>query len=60
MCGNEVNRPVILTTLEARRKLRRLVEKELPSLAILAYQELSPDVNIQPVGRLDLTLAPAR
>jgi type III secretory pathway component EscV len=51
--------PVILTTLEARRKLRRLVEKELPSLAILAYQELSPDVNIQPVGRLDLTLAPA-
>lgn len=52
--------PVILTTLEARRKLRLLVEKELPSLAILTYLDLSPDSNIQPVGRLDLTLAPAR
>ena len=51
---------VILTTLNARRKLRLLIEKEIPSIAILAYQELSPDVNIQPVGRLDLTLAPAR
>ncbi|MCI0422563.1 MAG: FHIPEP family type III secretion protein, partial [Acidobacteria bacterium] len=47
--------PVILTTVEARRKLWLLVEKELPSLVILAYQELSPDVNIQPLGRIELT-----
>jgi len=51
---------VILTSLNARRKLRHLIEKEIPSIAILSYQELSPDANIQPVGRLDLTLAPAR
>ena len=46
--------PVILTTQEIRRYLRKLVEIEFPHLAILSYQELSPDMNIQPVARIGL------
>jgi type III secretion protein V len=43
---------VILTTSEARRKFRRLIKQEFPSLAVLSYDELSPDMNIKPLGKL--------
>jgi type III secretion protein V len=44
--------PVILTSMEARKSLRRLVSSEFPHLAVLSYQELSPDLNIQPIARI--------
>ena len=44
--------PTLLTTFEVRRTLRRLIERQLPQLAVLSYQELSPDVNIQPIARI--------
>jgi type III secretion protein V len=44
--------PVILTTTEVRAKLRRQVEREFPHLSVVAYQELSPDINIQPIARI--------
>ena len=43
---------VVLTTFEVRRRLRWLIEREWPRLAVLAYQELSPDMNIQPIVRI--------
>jgi type III secretion protein V len=46
--------PVILTTQEIRRYLRKLVEMEFPHLAVLSYQELSSDMNIQPIARIAL------
>ena len=46
--------PVILTTMEIRRYFRKLVELEFPHLAVLSYQELSPDMNIQPIARVAL------
>jgi type III secretion protein V len=46
--------PVILTTMEIRRYYRKLVELEFPHLAVLSYQELSPDMNIQPIARISL------
>jgi type III secretion protein V len=46
--------PVILTTMEIRRYFRKLVELEFPHLAVLSYQELSPDMNIQPIARIGL------
>jgi len=51
--------PVILTSQEVKRKLRPLVERELPSVVILAYQELSPDMNVQPAGRIEFDSDPA-
>lgn len=44
--------PVILTTLDVRRRLHRLVSLDFPHLAVLSYQELSPDMNIQPIARI--------
>jgi hypothetical protein len=47
--------PVILTTVEVRKLFRRLIEVEFPNLAVLAYQELSPSLNIQPIGTIGRT-----
>ncbi len=49
---------VILTTMDVRRRLRRLVSLEFPHLAVLSYQELSPDMNIQPIARITADLSP--
>lgn len=43
---------VVLTTLEVRKKLKNLIEREFPKLTVLCYQELDSDLNIQPVSRI--------
>lgn len=45
-------RPLILTTMEIRPHLRRVTRAHFPHLQFLSYQELSPDMNIQPIGRI--------
>ncbi|HEX9104622.1 MAG TPA: flagellar biosynthesis protein FlhA, partial [Polyangia bacterium] len=47
--------PVILTSPELRRHVRRLVEGEHPRLPVLAYQELSGDVEVEQVGTIRIT-----
>ncbi len=47
-------RPVILTNPEIRRFVRKLVETDLPSVAVLSYDELPLDLTIQPMGRATL------
>lgn len=42
----------ILTDLQVRRALRSLLRPRFPGLPVLAYQELSPTLNIQPVARI--------
>ncbi len=44
--------PIILTTYEVRNYFRKLIAKEFPWVAVLSYQELSPDMNIQPIGKI--------
>ena len=46
------NNPVILTSAAVRRRLHRLLAPQFPNLGVLAYQELSPDMNIQPIARI--------
>ncbi|MFX0062162.1 MAG: FHIPEP family type III secretion protein [Candidatus Hermodarchaeota archaeon] len=43
---------VILTTVEVRKRLKNLIEKEFPGMAVLCYHELGPDMNIFPIGRI--------
>jgi hypothetical protein len=43
---------VLLTTFGVRRELRRLIAKEFPRLPVVCYQELSPEMNIQPIARV--------
>lgn len=44
--------PPILTTRECRKRLRNLIAEELPRVAVLSYDELAEDMNIQPIGRV--------
>ena len=46
--------PVVLTSPDIRRYFRRLVEMEFPYLAVLSYQELTPEMSIQPLARIAL------
>ena len=55
--GGSVQRertPVLLTSMDIRRFLRKLVELELPDLPVLSHQELTEEINIQPLGRIGL------
>ena len=47
-------RPVVITTMEVRRYLKKLVELHHPDLAVLSYQELAPEIRVQPVARISL------
>ncbi len=48
-------RPVILTTGDIRRYVRKLLEYEFtPPFTVVSYQELAPDLNIEPVARISL------
>jgi type III secretion protein V len=44
--------PCVLTSIGIRRRLRSELEAGFPHLAVLSYQDLSPDVNIHPIARI--------
>ncbi len=46
--------PVILTTAEIRRYFRKIIELEFPQLSVLSYQELSENLRIQPIARVNV------
>lgn len=46
--------PVLLTTADVRARCAALFEGDFPRQAVLAYTELSPDLNIQPLARISL------
>jgi hypothetical protein len=52
--GEGVQLPVILTVMEIRASVQRLVAPSLPMLRVTSYQELRPDTSIQPIGRITL------
>ncbi|MCB1967759.1 MAG: FHIPEP family type III secretion protein [Candidatus Accumulibacter sp.] len=47
--------PQVLTTMEIRSSIRRLVAPSMPELHAVSYQELRHDMEIQPVGRISLS-----
>ncbi|MGB3068121.1 MAG: type III secretion system export apparatus subunit SctV [Ottowia sp.] len=52
--GASVQRPVLLTSMDIRRYMRKMIEQELYELPVLSYQELTQEINIQPLARIDL------
>ena len=46
--------PVLLTSMDVRRYVKRLIENEFASIPVLSYQELTSDISIQPLGRICL------
>ena len=47
--------PVLLTAIDVRRFVRKLIEGEFPDMAVISYQEIVPEIRIQPLGRIQLT-----
>lgn len=47
-------KPILLTTKEIRRFLRKLIELEFYSVPVLSFEELNPDYKIKVVGRVTL------
>jgi type III secretion protein V len=47
-------KPAVITDMELRRFVRKMVELEFPTLTVLSYQELAPELNVQPVGRITM------
>jgi type III secretion protein V len=45
-------KPVLLASIDIRRYLRRLVEAEYYELAVLSFQELTPEISVQPVDKI--------
>jgi type III secretion protein V len=46
--------PVLLTSMDIRRYVRKMIEQDLFELSVMSYQELSQEVNIQPLARVGL------
>ena len=47
-------KPVLLTSMDIRRYMRKMIEQDVFDLPVLSYQELTQEVNIQPLARVDL------
>ncbi|CAQ83149.1 MULTISPECIES: type III secretion system export apparatus subunit SctV [Photorhabdus] len=48
------NKPVLIVSMDIRRYVRKLIEGDHHSLPVLSYQELTQQINIQPLGRVCL------
>lgn len=46
--------PVLLTAIDVRRFTRKLIEAEYPDVSVISYQEIIPEIRIQPLGRVQL------
>jgi type III secretion protein V len=47
-------KPVLLTTMDVRRYIKKLLESELRGLPVLSYQELTEEINIQPLEKITM------
>ena len=47
-------KPVILASMDIRRYVRRLIEAKHFDLMVISYQELTPEISVQPLSRIRL------
>ncbi|MEI8703105.1 MULTISPECIES: type III secretion system export apparatus subunit SctV [unclassified Mesorhizobium] len=53
--GQQPHKPVLLTSIDIRRYLRKIIEVDLYGLPVLSYQELAPDISVLPLARISLS-----
>lgn len=46
--------PIVLTSPAVRLYFKRLSERNFPNLAVLSYNEITPDINVESVGMVNL------
>lgn len=44
--------PIVLTTAQVRRFFRRIVERHLPKIVVLSYNEIDPAVHLESEGQI--------
>ena len=47
--------PVMLTAIDVRRFVKKLIEMEFPEISVVSYQEIIPEIRIQPLGRVQIS-----
>lgn len=47
--------PVLLTAIDVRRFVRKLIEVDFPYLAVLSVNEVVPEIKVLPLGRVQIT-----
>ncbi len=47
--------PLLITNMDVRRFIRKLIEGDFPELPVISYQEVVPEIRVQPLGRIQLT-----
>lgn len=47
--------PVLLTAIDVRRFTRKLIESDYPEMPVVSYQEIVPEIRMQPLGRIQLS-----
>ncbi len=47
--------PVLLTAIDVRRFVRKLIETDFPDLSVISYQEIVQEIRMQPLGRVQLS-----
>jgi type III secretion protein V len=47
-------KPVIMVSMDIRRYVRRLLESKFYELPVMAYQEITPEISVQPVARIKI------
>jgi flagellar biosynthesis protein FlhA len=48
------DQPVLLTSSRIRRPLRRLTERSLPALPVLAFNEIASEVEVRAIGTVEV------
>jgi len=46
--------PVLLAAIDVRRFVRKLIEMEFSEISVVSYQEIIPEIRIQPLGRIQI------
>ena len=49
---NSTQKPVLMASMDIRRYVRRLIESKHYELPVMAYQEVTPEISVQPVNRI--------
>jgi len=44
----------LLTSMDIRRYVRKLVEADLYELPVLSHQELTEEITVQPLGKINI------
>ena len=49
---NSTQKPVLMASMDIRRYVRRLIEGKHYELPVMAYQEVTHEISIQPISRV--------